>query len=269
MKRTQRFLTYKEVINSEFYMTPIKKQTFSHLKTSITIILVLLSINLTAQSWFGKTIKGNNEKTTITRTTSNYEKISVAGPFDINLVKGKEGKLTITIENNLVEYLVTEVKNGKLSIKWKKLYRIKPNAVVRITVPFNKIEAVSLAGSGSYNGTDKITAHDFDIELAGSGSIDLHISSQDVDCSMAGSGDITLKGDSREFDCSKAGSGDLFGFDFKCENIELEEVGSGDAEIYVTNNLQASIAGSGNIYYKGNPAKNNIKVAGSGSAIMK
>lgn len=239
------------------------------MKYIIAILTLLLTVNLSAQSWFGKSIKGNGEKSNITRNIDNYDKITVAGPFEINLVKGIEGKLEITIEENLEEYLVTKVKDGKLLIRWKECCKINPRKKVSITIPFKNIEALTLAGSGEIKNKDKITSNDFTIKLAGSGNINLLLSSKQVKCTMAGSGTVSLEGDSVDFECSKAGSGDYFGYDFICRNIDIEGAGSGDAQVNATDVLEAKIAGSGNIYYKGNPTKNSIKNVGSGSAIMK
>jgi hypothetical protein len=240
------------------------------MKYLIIAASLFISIQVSAQSWFSKhRIKGNGNTETITRDLSDYDKISVGGNFDIVLVKGKEGHLTITIEGNLKEYLVTKIKNDKLIIRWKREYKVNTTKTVLIIVPFNDIEKVSLAGSGSITNKTKITTDDFEINLAGSGLIDLLLSSQDVDCSIAGSGTVKLVGDADSFDCSKAGSGNFSGYDFVCKNIDISSAGSGSAEVTALDFLKAESAGSGTIYYKGNPKDDHIRVAGSGYIKMK
>jgi len=235
----------------------------------ITVFILSISINLSAQSWFKESVKGNGEMTTITRNVGDYAEITIAGPFHAKLVKGKEGKLEISVEENLKQYLVTKVKNGKLTIRWDNNFKVKPKKPIHISIPFKEIEGLVMAGSGDVKSVDEISATDFSIKLAGSGSLNLLLSADEVTCTMAGSGNITLVGNSRELDCSKAGSGDFYGYEFTCEDVDIEGAGSGNAEIYVTKVLDAKTAGSGNIYYKGVPKSNNVKVAGSGSIIMK
>jgi len=236
----------------------------------LTIIFtLLLTINVSAQSWFKESVKGNGEVTTITRNVGEYDEITIAGPFHIDLVKGTEGKLEIAIEDNLEKYLVTKVKDGKLVIRWENNFKVQPNKSIHIVIPFESIEALVLAGSGDIKSKDEISATNFKVKSAGSGNIDLLISSDEVNCTMAGSGNVTLEGDSRDFDCSKAGSGNLYAYDFECDNIDINGAGSGNAEVYVTNILDAKTAGSGNIYYKGSPKENSTKIVGSGSILMK
>jgi hypothetical protein len=63
------------------------------MKKSILFTALLLCISF---SYAGnKSIKGNGNMTTITRTTSDYDGISCAGQFDYILVAGTEGKITI------------------------------------------------------------------------------------------------------------------------------------------------------------------------------
>ncbi len=235
----------------------------------ITVFILSIGLHVNAQSWFKESVKGNGELVNITRNTAEYDELSVAGSFEVTLVKGEEGKLEVSVEENLKKHLVTKVKDGKLIIRWDNNFKVKPKKTVRIKVPFEDIEAVSLAGSGNIESDDVIKSNDFAINTAGSGDIALKLSATDVSCNMAGSGNVSLVGSSSKFDCSKAGSGNLYSYKFACENVKIEGVGSGNAEVYVSVFLNAKIAGSGNIYYKGSPKNNDIKVAGSGSIIMK
>lgn len=239
------------------------------MKYLISVFILSISLNLGAQSWFKESVKGNGDIKTITRNVGEYAEITVAGSFDVTLLQGKEGKLEISVEENLIKYLVTKVKNGKLVIRWDNNFKVKPKKPVHISVPFKEIEALVTAGSGDVVSVDEISASDFSIKSAGSGNVKLLLSADDVNCSMAGSGNITLVGVSRELDCSKAGSGNLYAYKFVSEDVEINAAGSGNAEVYATEVLDAKTAGSGNIYYKGAPKSNNTKVAGSGSIIMK
>ena len=58
--------------------------------------------------------------TTVTRTTDSYDAIKCAGSMDFILVSGTEGTIKIEGEENLLEYIVTEVKDNVLKVKVKK-----------------------------------------------------------------------------------------------------------------------------------------------------
>lgn len=234
------------------------------MKKSSLLIAVLLVVNtIHAQ----KRIKGNGNMTSITRTTSDYNTVSFAGSFDYVLVSGKEGKIKIEGEENLLQYIFTEVKNGHLKIKTENRISLQTsrNKTIKITVPFEDINAVSLAGSGDLWSENLIRTPNFKVSVAGSGDAKLEIDATSIDASIAGSGELALKGKTNRLDVSVTGSGEYKGYDLDANDVDVSVSGSGDAKIVCHGHLKARVAGSGDIKYKGNAKTEDSKVAGSGS----
>lgn len=236
------------------------------MKQLITFLAIsLISVNYSCAQW-GKKIKGNGNVTTITRTTSDYDGIKCAGSFDYVLVKGEEGKITLEGESNLLEYITTEVKKNKLVVKVENNVNLSSssNKEIVITIPFEDIEEISMAGSGNLTSKDLVTSNTLEVEMAGSGNIDLNVKTNTLKGSMAGSGNLTLTGSTNILEAEIAGSGDFSGFDLDANETEVSVAGSGDAEVVSNKSLKARVAGSGDIRYKGNPELEDTKVAGSG-----
>jgi len=232
------------------------------------LLLTLISTSVRAQ-FFTKKIKGNGDITTITRDVSDYDQVGIAGDFDVKLFKGEEGTINITADENLLEYIVTEVENGNLKIKPEKGYNLTSRKSIEITVPFEAIDGVSLAGSGDVFSNDIINSNKLRLSLAGSGNMDLNVSAGDVDSSIAGSGNIKLKGNADNFNCRISGSGNLNGYDLKATVANASIAGSGNVKVNAVNEIHAKIAGSGNILYSGDPEIVKSKSAGSGSVKKK
>ncbi|PKP14136.1 MAG: DUF2807 domain-containing protein [Bacteroidetes bacterium HGW-Bacteroidetes-3] len=235
------------------------------MRTFISILtLLIISTNLNAQV-FTKKIMGNGRIITENRTISDYDKISVAGPFDVVLVKGKEGKISIKADENLMEYIETEVKNGHLKIQPKKSYQLRSTKTIVITVPFEMVDAISLAGSGNVSSMDILNSSDLNLNLAGSGGLDLPVSTKNLIAHIAGSGNIKLSGISEVLNCEIAGSGNLNGSDLKANVSHVKIAGSGNVKVHAVSEIHANIAGSGNVIYTGNPTIEKLKSVGSGT----
>ena len=136
--------------------TSIKNRT-------VLFLVTLLFVTTSHSQW--KKIKGNGNTTKVTRKTSSYDGIKCAGSFDYILVSGNEGNITIEGEENLLEYIITEVKDNNLIIKTKQGIHLNTslNKKIKITIPFNDISKISLAGSGNLWNKDKINSQNFDI----------------------------------------------------------------------------------------------------------
>jgi len=236
------------------------------MKTVITCtVALLLAISINAQ--WGKRIKGNGKEVTINRTVGDYDAIAVAGWFDVDLVSGNEGELTLNGEENLLEYIKTEVKDGKLVVKIEKGVNLKSsnwNSGINVTIPVESVNMVSLSGSGDVVGKTVLKANNFETKISGSGDITLEIEANDVQASLSGSGDINLSGKAAYFEVSVSGSGDIKAYNLEAEHVEAQVSGSADIKVTANQMLKARVSGSGDITYRGNPTKINTKVAGSG-----
>ena len=234
----------------------------------LTFGIALCMVTVTNAQW-GKKIKGNGNIVTIERSTDNYDAISVSGWFDVMLVDGTEGKLSIEGEENLLEYIKTEVKDGKLVIKVKKGYNLQPSSwkkegVIKVTVPVESLSALSLSGSGDIVGKKTISASEFSTSMSGSGDITLDLECKTITASMSGSGDINLSGTTEVFEAQISGSGDIRAYDLIADNVDARVSGSADIKVTANEMLTARVSGSGDIHYKGDPKKIDSKSSGSG-----
>lgn len=235
------------------------------MKTFINILaFLIIGVNLNAQV-FSTKINGNHNLISENRSLSKFHKIDVAGSFDVKLVKGKEGAISINAEENLMEYIETEVVKGQLKIRPKKGYQLRPSKRITVTVSFEMIDAISLAGSGNVSSTDVLNSADLSLDLAGSGEIDLPVSTKNLTSQITGSGNIKLSGNSAVLNCEIAGSGSLNGYDIKASISHINIVGSGNVKIHAVSEIHAKIVGSGDVIYTGNPPIEKLKSIGSGS----
>lgn len=236
-------------------------------KKLILLTTALFFVSASYAQWGSKKVKGNGNITTETRSTGEYDGIKCAGSFDYILVSGEEGKITLEGESNLLEHIITEVKDGKLIVKTEKRISLRTswNKTIKITIPFRDINSVSLSGSGDVWTEDTIKTSNFVAALAGSGDVILDLDASSVECRVSGSGDLTLKGNTNDLEAKLAGSGDIHAFGLQSNNTIATVAGSGDIEVVSNASLKARVSGSGDIEYKGNPSKEDTKVSGSGS----
>lgn len=235
------------------------------MKKVLTLSLALITISASAQ--WGKRIKGNGNVVTIERSVGEYDAVSSAGWFDVELVAGNEGELTLKGEENLLEYIKTEVKDGKLVIKKEKGVNLQSSnwkSNIVITVPVEDIEAVSLSGSGDVVSKTTLKADNFKASVAGSGDVSLSVEANTLKAGLSGSGDINLEGSANSFEVSVAGSGDIKAYDLIADYVDARVSGSADIKVTANKGLVAKVSGSGDITYKGNPAKIDSKSSGSG-----
>lgn len=240
------------------------------MKKSIVLLIIcalLIPTLMQAQWSSNQKIRGNGNFISENRITSSYEKIAIAGFFDVELVSGKEGNIIVKGEENLLPFIKIEVVDQvlKISIEKNKYISVSKRKGIVIIVPFEAINQVTLSGSGDIIGKNKIKSKNFSITLKGSGDVDLEIEATNVDVNLTGSGDIDLSGNTENINSDLNGSGDIDATKLKALNANVTVSGSGDNAVNCSESFYGRVTGSGEIKYAGEPKKKDSKVTGSGS----
>ena len=240
-------------------------------KSILFFVCSNLFITAIAQAqWSSKDrIKGNGTVKKETRTTESYDAIKLSGFFDIDLVAGTEGKISVEGEENLLPFVKVEVSYNvlKIFVEKDKNIRCSKGENIKITIPFETLNEVSLSGSGDIQTKNTIKSKTFSAHLSGSGDLKLAIETTDFEVAISGSGDVTLNGNTENFTSKTSGSGDVDASKMKAKNATVSISGSGDTSVFCSENLYARVSGSGDVKYNGNPAKKDTKVSGSGEII--
>lgn len=238
----------------------MKKQIF-------ILVLTISSLTSNAQNfWNSKKIKGNGNIITQTRKITTFDQISIGGSFDAVLIDGTENKLTINGEENVLKYIETIVKKNELVVQFKENTNIKLTKKLVVTIPFEKINDLSLGGSGNIIANKKITTDSASFSIGGSGSITASVNANTIKASIGGSGSIKLKGKTDALKINIAGSGNIKAYNLKTNTLKANIAGSGNIKATVNSKIKANIVGSGNVYYKGNPNHIDLDAIGSGKA---
>lgn len=210
-------------------------------------------------------ITGNGNVISEKRNISDVHSIKTSGSIDIEISNGNSYSLVVEDDENLIPYIVTEVSNGMLNIHYKNNYSIMDgHAKVMVTVP--SLNKISTSGSSDIKGHGTIKSdNQLDIATSGSGDIDLEVDAPAINATSSGSGDIALSGRTKNFDCEISGSGDVKCSNLKSENANINLSGSSNSHVFASVGLKVKIAGSGDLYYSGNPASPEIHISGSGT----
>jgi len=192
-----------------------------------------------------------------------FDKISVAGSFKIELVKGTQSALIIKGEN--LNNVKTEVADNTLTISCDG----NCNQVnIRVQIP--EIYKMEIAGSGIIMSDDAFGGgKNLDLIIAGSGIIKTGVAAENTKASVAGSGKIECRGNAVNSTVEIAGSGVFDGSQMQNQQVKVNIAGSGNASVNATETAIVDIAGSGSVDVYGNPKKMKKNVDGSGKVNAK
>ena len=194
-----------------------------------------------------------------------FEQIKLKGSGNIFLTQGAVPSLRISAEDNVLKKMTAEIKNNKLTISRKTFLKcIRPTEPINIYITADNITEMQINGSGKITGVNRLVLDNVDLNINGSGDINLELEADLLETAITGSGKITLKGfgDTQNFTLN--GSGGLNAPEFITDNSSITINGSGRAEVNTDMELKILINGSGEVLYHGDPESINQKINGSG-----
>ena len=185
------------------------------MKTRNIIIAAILFTGLATQSCTKEwaRIEGTGDVTTETLFVSDFSKISMEGADNVFISYGDEQHVEVTGHPNIIGRIQTEVKNDTWYIELEQGNYGRYELTYYITLP--TLEKVSNTGSGNVAITTPLETDHLEVMLMGSGNFN--------------------------------------GFLLSSQTCQVDIVGSGNCELSVSNHLDATLEGSGSVFYKGNP----------------
>lgn len=214
-------------------------------------------------------IRGEGQKVTETLALETISSITLFGSEKVTITQGNEQLVSVTGHKNIIDELNRKVDDEHWEIRLKDgCYK---NADLAIEIQLSQLHAAYLNGSGDISIGDFEGPETQEFILTGSGNLSLlnNSGTNELLFVITGSGAIDCNGtfnDLTELDLTISGSGDIQAFKAPADQVFCQLTGSGNARVTANNELDVKIAGSGNVYYKGDPGITST-ISGSGKLI--
>ncbi|MBL0339960.1 MAG: DUF2807 domain-containing protein [Bacteroidetes bacterium] len=231
------------------------------MKNVISLMTAILVISLFASC--KKEINGSGVFMIQSRNVSPFTEVKSCGDFTVILKEDSIPHIELYGEDNILPEIETDVYGNELRLYYRDSNRKYDDNGVTITIYNPKYHAIDLQGSGTMTSHSILTAESFNVNVSGSGKIDLAVNTVNLGTNVSGSGKIVFAGSAINASHNISGSGKIAAFGMLSNNVKATISGSGNCEVNVKDFLEATISGSGNVVYRGNPMI-NTHINGSG-----
>lgn len=186
-------------------------------------------------------IRGNGDITTDRRTVEEFREIHASGAFVIEWRPGAPA-CSVTVDENLVRYIRTSTKDGKLTIRSRK--NLRPTDKIRVVVSSRELVGARLSGAC------KLTAE--------------QIATKTFALDTSGACNVTVAGTADELLADMTGASRLRADSLRAKIVDMSTTGASNAEVFASEKLSARITGAGKVTYSGNPPTVERQVTGAG-----
>lgn len=195
--------------------------------------------------------------TTVTeeRELAGFNRISLGGVGHLMLEPGDRESVSVEASPDILPYVGTEVKEGKLRI-WLKSRGIGRQfgsmGPLNYHVTFRELNGVEVSGAGKVTGSGLVADH-LDLSISGAGKAKLEVTTTELETRISGAGRLRLAGKADRQELIISGAGKYSAAELSGQEGRVTISGAGDGTVNVSEKLEVRISGCGSVRYLGEP----------------
>jgi hypothetical protein len=229
------------------------KRTMKSILPTLSLLLVLCGLPTLARA---------AEPVSQQHALPGVRRVVIETPGELRVHPGKEARLTIEAEPDVLRALDVSIRGNTLFLRSKENFKTQRGLVYVVTLP--RLDALTSQGGGDVT-VGAFQGEELAIELAGSGNIALAgVKTGRLDLKVSGSGNIDARGSGDALYAEISGAGEIRAENCAVRHAQAKIGGSGEIRLTARERLAATIDGAGNIRYGGAPTVTQ-SISGAGS----
>lgn len=217
----------------------------------LLIILLTLGITECSDGQIRRTIYGNNHVVKKEREAGKFTGLRVSSGIDAYLKQGNDVSISVEADENLHEYILTEIRDGVLHIYTEA--NIREAEMKRVYVTMKEISSLKTTSAGDIIGETPVKTDNLELSASSAGDIKLEVYVKDIEADISSSGDVSLNGEADILNADLSSAGDLNAYGLAVREADVSVSSAGNADISVSERLKARASSAGDINYRGNP----------------
>jgi hypothetical protein len=246
-------LENSESIPQHYFRIHLQEYFMKKIGIFIFVVALLIGISSAFSVPFGRfsftkqRIAGSGVIKTETRTGEDFQNIETSGGMVVEVTNSREFLIEVETDDNLLEYVKTEVDGDTLKIYSKGWLSPSNKMIVRVSMP--EINEAEVSGASN-------------LSISG-------IQNDRLSVSASGASKITLKGDVHSLFADLSGASKIEAAELTANNTGVDASGASNATFKIIERLQADASGASKISYIGDNVDVRKKTSGASSVTQK
>ena len=228
-----------------------------------------------------------------TRSVSGFTGIDASSVFNITITKGDTESIVIEADDNVMQYVRSEVRSGVLHLYIDNAYRVRNIKILKASVVMKNLESVTLSGACKLTADDLFTPDKFQVDCSGASSMTANVNTNQLTVETSGASNIRIKseitggtsmdvsgvskiwgelkansvvltssgvcsveltGSASDIKIDASGTSNVKAGDFAVKNADIVSSGTSVITVNATDALKVSSSGAASVNYKGSPS---------------
>jgi len=236
------------------------------MKTLIKITAIFVILFTTSSCFIdGMTgIRGNGNVISEDRNiNSDFDVIKVQQGINLYLTQGNSTELNVEADENILDLLITEVKNGELKVYFdKNVYRAKARNVYLTT---NTISKIKTSSGASVKTENTLQVNSLDLDSSSGSSIKIYVNAEEVTSESSSGADIDIYGKTQTFSANASSGSSIDAGKLETVDAYAKASSGANIDVNVSGKFTANASSGGDIDFEGNPTNVDKDTSSGGS----
>ncbi len=217
-----------------------------------SLILTLSIIMTSSEISLAQDLKGNGIVEKETRSLSSFNEIEINSVLNVFLKQSDNESVTVESDKNLIPYIKTYVKDGRLIIDVKDKFKLKSSTKLNVYVSLKNLTNLINNSVGNVKSENRLNLSSLNIMNNSVGNLELDLSCNSLNAELNSVGDVTFRGNANNANIQNNGVGNLKAGDMTAEVLLIENNSVGNSTVSASRELYIESNGVGNVLYSGN-----------------
>jgi hypothetical protein len=233
------------------------------MKTAKLLFTLVLSII----TCIGMAANGNSDKTEI-RKVNSFNGIKVSTGIDLYITMGTVEEVKIVAEDDIIDDLITEVKDGTLRIYMKQSnnwfnWNIG-NQTRKAYVTVKELQKIHASSGSDVKSENTLKGETLEVKASSGSDVTLDIYYKSFSLDTSSGSDARISGKTKNFEAEASSGSDIKAQDLESSVCRVRVSSGSDASVNVTDELYAKASSGADVRYYGNPQVKDIDESSGG-----
>jgi hypothetical protein len=233
---------------------------------------LLFALVFSLITYVGIAANGNSDKTEI-RSLSNFKSIKVSTGIDLYIKMGTTEEVKIVANDEIIDDLITEIKDGTLKIYMKQSNNWfnwnSGNQTRKAYVTVKELQEISASSGSDVNSENTLNGESLKVSVSSGSDVNLDIHYKNFSLDTSSGSDAKISGKTKNFEAEASSGSDIKAQDLESVICKVNVSSGSDATVNVTGELYAKASSGADVRYYGNPQVKDIDESSGGDVSNK
>ncbi len=207
--------------------------------------------------------RGNGHVVTQERQAAeDFNQVRGSAGLDVYLTQGDENKIVVEADENLLQYIETEVTDGKLHVTTSE--NIGRASAKKVYVTYKQLDNIEASSGAEVHGNSVIKSQNLSLKSSSGAELKVEIFSQNVTAKTSSGSNMEIAGKATSLTADASSGSELDAEKLLVLNCSAEASSGAKVSVNVKEKLDTRVSSGGDINYYGDPVSVNSNKSHSG-----